>query len=278
MKPGASSRIYSQLVRLYPKRFREEYATEMARLFGEQCRDARERGFAGIAALWLRTIHDLAFSLIREHIESKGHMSARSILDFCGRKLTFGRLFAAMTVCLIAACLLATLLLPKVYSSLARIEFAGPAGGAGTYDPYMVQTAFERVRSGQVLNPVIDKLNLSSVLAKEMGVPGTLSREEAREALLSRLELRQSRNTSLVEIRVYSTSPELSANIANAIAEGSKRAMGSRLVDQASPGTPVRPNVPLNMVVGTIASVAIAVVLAGLARLLLRRIAPAECR
>jgi len=87
------------------------------------------------------------------------------------------------------------------------------------------------------------------------------------------IDLRQSRNTSLVEIRVYSEKPELSASIANKIAEVARRIEKNDLIDPATAeARPVRPNIPLNLVIGTLVSLVAAVLLAGLTRLLLRAI------
>ncbi len=54
------SRVYRWLLRLYPARFREEYATVMERQFLDDYRDTASIG--GRIWLWLRTIEDLALS------------------------------------------------------------------------------------------------------------------------------------------------------------------------------------------------------------------------
>lgn len=58
-----SLRLYRALLVAYPREFREQYASEMVRYFGEMCEDAAGRG--GLAALvvtWLRTFYELAVS------------------------------------------------------------------------------------------------------------------------------------------------------------------------------------------------------------------------
>lgn len=62
-------RLYARLLRLYPAEFRDHYGAEMRRLFAEQLWDARKaRGRTAIAALWARTILDVAVTAPREHV------------------------------------------------------------------------------------------------------------------------------------------------------------------------------------------------------------------
>jgi len=56
--------IYSGLLRLYPRRFRDEYGTDMALLFAEQLRDER----AG--RVWARGVIDLAITIPARHLEA----------------------------------------------------------------------------------------------------------------------------------------------------------------------------------------------------------------
>jgi hypothetical protein len=64
-------RLYRRLLRLYPAEFRHEYENEMRRLFAEQLWDARRSGGGrkAIAALWSRTLLDLAATAPRQHLE-----------------------------------------------------------------------------------------------------------------------------------------------------------------------------------------------------------------
>lgn len=62
-------RHYRRLLRLYPADFRDHYGAEMHRLFAEQLWDARSAGGRrAIAALWARTILDVAVTAPREHL------------------------------------------------------------------------------------------------------------------------------------------------------------------------------------------------------------------
>jgi capsular polysaccharide biosynthesis protein len=281
MKKGRlfAARLYACLLRFYPERFRDEFGTDMEQVFADQYFAASKDGPLSLACFWIRTIKDFFKSLILQHLEqSRSHMNAHSVLQYCSRSLTFSRLFAGTTICLLSLCLIVTVfVLPKVYVSTARISLSPPNAGPIAYDPYFVQTSFEKIKSQKVLNAVIEELNLAAVLANEAGVTPAFTTAEAYKILLSMIELRQSRSTSLVEIRVYSEKPELSASIANKIAEVARRIEKNDLVDAAiAEARPVRPNIPLNLVIGTVASLAAAVFLAGLTRLLLRAVRTTE--
>ncbi len=58
-----ASRLYRMLLRLYPARFREEYAEPLELQFQDDC-----RGLRGPARLlfWLRSLRDLAISIPAE--------------------------------------------------------------------------------------------------------------------------------------------------------------------------------------------------------------------
>jgi len=71
------------------------------------------------------------------------------------------------------------------------------------------------VSTGEILYPVIEQLGLYNVFS-QTGLP--LSRSEIYTRLRRSLEIRPVRNTSLIEIGVYSASPQLAANVANTIA------------------------------------------------------------
>lgn len=58
-----SVRLYRKLLLAYPRDFREEYAGEMARYFGELCEDSvRRGGTLALLATWLRTLYEFAVS------------------------------------------------------------------------------------------------------------------------------------------------------------------------------------------------------------------------
>ncbi len=123
-----------------------------------------------------------------------------------------------------------TFLLPESYMSMVRIAVEknssdiNPLGFAQTstqYDPYFITTEFEKIRSKNVLYRVIQELGLVDIWSERYGQQ--LKQVEAFDLLKSSTDVRQTRNTSLIEIRVYSNAKEdpakEAATIANKIAE-----------------------------------------------------------
>src|SRR5215472_12139866 len=127
---------------------------------------------------------------------------------------------------------LVTFILPESFSSTARIKverdqsdiqgLQGQQGFAG-YDPYFIQTEFEVIQSQLILEPVINDLKLNVEWGKKYGDGNPLKTDESMELLKGRLALRPVRNTSLIEITVYSDKPDDAARLANKIAEGYKK-------------------------------------------------------
>lgn len=123
---------------------------------------------------------------------------------------------------------LVTFILPESFSSTARIkierdqpDIAGMAerGGMSGYDPYFIQTEFELIQSEVILGKVIEDLDLNKEWGKKYANGERLRTTETITLLKSRIDLRPVRNTSLIEIRVFSEKAEEAAKIANAIAE-----------------------------------------------------------
>jgi polysaccharide biosynthesis transport protein len=119
-----------------------------------------------------------------------------------------------------------TFILPETYMSMARIEVGKDTPDIGSiltpqaplqYDPYFIQTEFEKIKSTKVLHKVIEQLNLQNEWARRFGTE-TLKMGEAYKILVGQIDLRQSRNTSLIEIRAYSDDKKEAMKIANAIA------------------------------------------------------------
>ena len=122
---------------------------------------------------------------------------------------------------------LVTFILPESYSSTARIKIerdnpdVGPIGDksmmSGGYDPYFIQTEFEIIQSKIILDKVVDELNLNEVWGKKYGAE-KLKSDETMVLLKRVMDLRPVRNTTLIEIRVYSDKPDEAAKLANTIA------------------------------------------------------------
>jgi capsular exopolysaccharide synthesis family protein len=126
---------------------------------------------------------------------------------------------------------LVTFILPESYSSIARIKIERDQsdissmverGTPISYDPYFIQTEFELIQSEVILGKVIDDLDLNKEWGKKYANGERLKTSETLTLLKGRIDLRPVRNTSLIEIRVYSDKAEEAAKIANAVAEAYK--------------------------------------------------------
>ena len=123
---------------------------------------------------------------------------------------------------------LVTFILPESYSSMARIkverdrsdimDFTGQSM-TGIYDPYFIQTEFEIIQSEVVLGKVIEALNLNEKWGKKYNGGQKFTTTETMGVLKRQIDLRPARNTSLIEIHVFSENPEEAAQLANKIAE-----------------------------------------------------------
>jgi capsular exopolysaccharide synthesis family protein len=123
---------------------------------------------------------------------------------------------------------LVTFILPESFASTTRIRvdrdvtdirgFVDPMANSG-YDPYFIQTEFEVMQSELILSNVVQSLNLQVEWGKKYQGGERLKTQEAMGILKSRMDLRPVRNTSLIEIRVFSESGDEASRIANAIAE-----------------------------------------------------------
>jgi uncharacterized protein involved in exopolysaccharide biosynthesis len=154
--------------------------------------------------------------------------------------------------------------LPKTYVAVTRIELEKqPSVSSGThqhYDPYFIQSEFEKIKSQAVLTRAIRELRQNPDLTDFGKTRSAVMDEETlRRQLLKQLELRQSRNTSLIEIRFADRDPVKAAIVANTIArsyavEAKSRAMTDvKIIDLAqAPTRPVSPNVPKLLAIATI--------------------------
>jgi len=206
-----SLRIFQRLLIAYPKAHRQEYGREMAQVFHVQCQDAWHQASGwGLVALWSRVLPDLVKTSVLEHIAA---IKGRKLMN---KKTIFFAVSMTVFLLVMGAATLVTLILPEVYASKARIKMQNNA--TGVYDPYFVQTEFAVIQSEVILDPVIDHLDLNTKWAKKFHMEGKLKTAESRAMLKGQLELRPERNTSLVDITVYSDDKAEAAEIANVVA------------------------------------------------------------
>jgi capsular exopolysaccharide synthesis family protein len=119
-----------------------------------------------------------------------------------------------------------TFMLPVAYSSTSQVvvkpdetDISGMNGqqGGSSYDPYFLTTELEILKGPIVLDKVIDALNLNAVWGAKYGV-GTFKTSETEVFLQGMMNLNPIRNTTLVDITVYSSDNKEASNLANAIA------------------------------------------------------------
>jgi uncharacterized protein involved in exopolysaccharide biosynthesis len=179
-------------------------------------------------------------------------------------------------------------LLPKTFMSLSRISVEkdtsdiaplnGIQSGATAFDPYFIQTELEVIQSQKVLNKVVAKYNLTKEWKRRNGGK-LLNDREARKILQKSIDIRQFRNTSIIEIRAYDRKPGQAQHIAQALAEEyqtyryethraypgqtARERSGVKIIDDAErPVQAVRPNIPLNITLGVVAGLILGVGLA----------------
>ena len=120
-----------------------------------------------------------------------------------------------------------TFLLPKTYMSLSRISIEkdtsdiapllGMQSGPSAFDPYFIQTEFEKIKSQMVLDKVVASCNLTEDW-KRLNGGNSLTPIEARKILEKAIDIRQFRNTSIIELRAYDRIPTKAQEIARALA------------------------------------------------------------
>src|ERR1051325_9972026 len=122
---------------------------------------------------------------------------------------------------------LVTYMLPETFSSTVRISIEKDAPDiaklAGdqlpmAFDPYWVQSQFEKIRSKVILNQVVTNLNLSRKYPEKFKEAGELTTAQAYNILKHSIEVQQSRNTTLIEISAFNENPDEAARIANEVA------------------------------------------------------------
>jgi capsular exopolysaccharide synthesis family protein len=118
-------------------------------------------------------------------------------------------------------------MLPKTYMSYTRIKvekdvadipLLGGSAVSGSPDPFFLQTEFEVIQSKTNLYQVINDLSLGERWSKEYLGEGQLKPAEIFQILRSKIDVRQYRNTTMIEIRVFGRDREEAAEIANRIA------------------------------------------------------------
>ena len=113
---------------------------------------------------------------------------------------------------------------PREYQSSVFVEVKSTAEnprifGQGDpnqpiHDPQLAPTVYQVIQRTGILYPVIEQLGLQEKWARDGRRP---SRELTYQMLRNKLDVDEVRNTDLLQISVYDSSPQLAADIANKI-------------------------------------------------------------
>jgi len=258
-----SEKIYTRLLGLYPAKHLHEYGPLMAQLFRDQCREAyHQQRSLGLLKLWCRVLPDIAATSVVEHIAAIRRREVMfNKLALAGQRWLIG---LGIFLLSITASFVITSLLPRTYVSKARlvVHKAGQLSDpeSSSYDPYLMQRESEILKSRRTLYPVIQELKLDRKWGARYAPKISSPLEEAYLLLRNSMEVRQFRNTSMLELGVYHERPLEAAEIANRIAgefcrlaSSGGRDWSAEVTDKAEPGfRPVRPNPGLNLGVGMI--------------------------
>jgi capsular polysaccharide biosynthesis protein len=262
--------MYQRLLRLYPAPFREQFHEPMLQHFRDQRRDAQNLGgWFAMPAFTLRIVFDTAISAMRERF-SKQNKREQGSVAIAKRVPSFRFLFIAFLIPLMAGVILNTALQPRTFMSTSRFLIHPKDNPQKSYDPYFMQTQFELLRSQSLLQDVASQLGLARTMAERYGIKVKFEAPEAAVMIGNQIQIRQARNTSLVELRAYSESASEAAMIANAIPLAYARRTPTVTMTMVDPGArplrPVRPNVVLNIIVGLMLSSLLSAIASGLLR------------
>ena len=140
---------------------------------------------------------------------------------------------------------LVTFILPESYASTVRMKVekdspdVGGIGGDRPYlgfDPYWIQDQFETIQSKSILYTVITNLNLNKRWAEKFKQETDFRTEVTYGLLKNQIDVHQSRNTSLIEIKALSDDKNEAAVIANEIAEVYRKHRFDQRTDMAKGG------------------------------------------
>jgi capsular polysaccharide biosynthesis protein len=183
--------------------------------------------------------------------------------------------FLSVFLLVVIIATLVTFILPETFASSTRVRLIprtnveratnSPLLESPRYGQFLVETEIEIIQSEEVLTKVVEGLDINTEWGKRYNEGEKFKTSESVSILKARLDVRPVQNTSLIEIRVFNDEPQEAARIANAIsasysayASSHPEAPRVEVVDIAHPNIrPVRPNKPLNIILGIIIGVVI---------------------
>ena len=123
---------------------------------------------------------------------------------------------------------LVTFILPVSYASTVKMKVEKDSPDVGDmsgdrpylgFDPYWLQDQFETIQSPSILYQVISNLHLNTLWGQKLKSEVDLRTDVSYALLKNNIDVRQVRNTSLIEIKAFSEDKNEAAVIANEIAE-----------------------------------------------------------
>ncbi len=128
---------------------------------------------------------------------------------------------------------LVTFILPEQYAATASMkverdksdieELASSGTRFNNYDPYFLFTEENTLQSEAILTNVIAMLDLNNEWGKRFNDGKTLRTAESMKLLRGRLDIKQRRNTTIIDIRAFSETAADAARLANAVATAYKQ-------------------------------------------------------
>ncbi len=128
---------------------------------------------------------------------------------------------------------LVTFILPEQFAATASMkverdksdieELAGNGMRFNPYDPYFLFTEENTLQSEAILTNVVEMLDLNTEWGRRFNDGQKLRMSESVALLRNRLDIKQRRNTSIIDIRAFSENANDAAELANAVAEAYKQ-------------------------------------------------------
>lgn len=123
---------------------------------------------------------------------------------------------------------LVTFILPEQFASTASMkverdksdidDLAGSSMRFNPYDAYFILTEEATIQSEAILTNVVEMLDLNTEWGKKYNDGQKMKNAESVNILRGRIEVKQRRNTTIVDVKVYSESAADAARLANALA------------------------------------------------------------
>jgi len=129
------------------------------------------------------------------------------------------------------------LLEPNEYRAVAMVQ--GSETPPNYSGPYFLLTDFQTIESHPVFSNVVGSMHLNERWGRKYNHGAVLGEAETEELIKRHVDLRNVRNTRVIEIITYDDDPEEAAKLANAISESYRQVRWDeqrRLAEAKNPG------------------------------------------